>query len=520
MQTRRDSLLALAVFFLALAWVVVFSGGSPAYEPDSTSALHIAQNIAAGEGIVQKVAHLDGSPLEPSPTITKPPLFHVGVAGLISLGISAKNAGYIVSMTGFVAAVTLLFLLARQVLPPLPALVAPLLFALQVTSLRWGITVHEETLFIALAYATIWRLTALTGRFGEAGWGEHALVGVLAGLAMLASYQGLPVLIVATLFMAVLAWQLRRALPLLAYTGGLAVVGAWPFLRFVWLWLQGVRPGFDISGGSAYYKLLAGIASAFQNDFAGRQLVWLYDGSMSDMAIVCAFFLLLALLLVHAWRQPRLRPLATFVAVYVAMLVLQLGRMGFEFYTSRYSMPFNGPVLLFLVFALYELQRRWPSLHLPAAGGGLLAVAVLAYGQINRYPDLLKGHDELCPAPATMEWVRSHIPAGAAIASGQCGYQLLADSSAHFWVPIPPARDVHNPKRWTEDDLARVCEKSPAPWIVLFEWQDGRQIDPFRKEPGYGTYISALFDDQASARTELMARLDDGLVYRIKCDTP
>lgn len=519
MRNPGDTFLALAVLLLALVWVVVFSGGSPAYEPDSTSALHIAQNIAAGDGIVQKVAHLDGTPLAPNPSITKPPLFHLSVAGLVSMGLSAKNAGYIVSMGGFVAAVTLLFLLARQVLPPLPALVAPLLFALQVTSLRWGITVHEETLFIALTYATAWRLTRLSGRFAEAPWSEHAWVGALAGLAMLASYQGLPMLVVASLFMAILSWRQRRPRPLLAYAGGLALVGAWPFLRFVWLWLQGVRPGFDVTEGTAYYKLLAGIASAFQNDFAGRQLVWLYDGSASDTAMVAGFFLFLVFLLALAWRQPRLRPLAAFVAVYVAMLVVQMGRIGFQFYTSRYSMPFNGPVLLFLVFALYELQRRWSPLRLPLAAGGLLAMAVFAYGQIARYPDLLKGHDELCPAPASMAWIKAHIPPGAAIAAGQCGYQMLADSSAHFWVPIPPARDEHSPKRWTEDDLDRVCEKASAPWLVLFEKRDGTPIDPFRQDPGYGPFISALFEGQAGARMELAARLDDGLVYRIKCDT-
>jgi hypothetical protein len=191
--------------------------------------------------------------------------------------------------------------------------------------------------------------------------------------------------------------------------------------------------------------------------------------------------------------------------------------MGFQFYTSRYSMPFNGPVLLFLVFALYELQRRWSALRLPVAGAGLLAIALFANGQIVRYPDLMKGHAELCPAPATMAWLKTHIPSGAAIAAGQCGYQMLTDSSAHFWVPIPPARDAHNTKRWSEDDLRRVCEKSSAPWLVLFEGRDGTPIDPFRKEPGYGPFISGLYDGRPTAQTELVARLDDGLVYRIKC---
>lgn len=65
--------------------------------------------------------------------------------------------------------------------------------------------------------------------------------------------------------------------------------------------------------------------------------------------------------------------------------------------------------------------------------------------------------------------------------------------------------------------MERVCEKTPEPWLVLFDWRDSTRIDPFREEPGYGPLIDQLYAGQQSEQTVLAATLEDGLVYRINC---
>lgn len=513
----RDKLIALVVFALALLWLVLFAGGQPGYTPDGATNLHMAQNLAAGEGLVTKTIESGKTP-HPQPTVGKPPLYASSAASLIVLGIPPLYAAWVVSAGAYAAAVALLFILARQALPLWPALLVPVLFAAQVTSTRWGISIHEQSLFVALTFATLWRLTVLGGGpASSAHWGQYALVGTLAALAMITSYQGLPLLLVATVCVLVMAGRGQRFTALLAYAGGLILVAAWPFVRFVLLWTQGIRhPGFNEVGDS-YYRMLAGIVSAFQNDVFGRQLVWLYDGLPSDLLIVVGFFsLLLALLVYTAWRWAPWRPLAAFTVLYLVMLVAHLGQ-GKAIYEPRYSMPVNGLILLFVIYAFHELICRWKELRIPVAGFGVLALAVFAYAQISRYPDLLKGHGAMCPAPQTLAWIKSHIPSGAVIASTQCGYRIKAESIDYYWLPIPPARDFTVPRRWNEDDFLKMCSQTPSPWIVLFNNANGKPLDPFREKPGYGPYVETLFAGHSTTHAELVARTADGLVYQLNC---
>jgi hypothetical protein len=515
---RFHSAYAAALIFAAvLSWLLWMSGGQAGYSPDGATALHLAQNIASGHGLVINTVNPKNMPLQPRPWVTKPPLFPTAVSLAVFLGIPPKTAGLLISATSCAAAGTLLLLLARQLLPLWAALLVPLLFTAQVTSLRWGINIHEESLFVALSLATLWRLVVLRKNSADAHKAQYLLVGSLAALSVLTSYQGLPLLLLSLLYMILQSRKQKSHIPLLAFSIGMGITAIWPFLRFLTLWMDGIRPGFLTIHDTTYYQMVAGIASAFQNDTLGQLFVWLYDGSITDLTVLALLFLSLCGLFLVAWRKaPASHPLVLYTALYLVFLVVQLGGIGKHVFEPRYNMPINGLLLLFIVYAAFKLLRFLPHFRSAAAGMALLTIAFFLLGQFKRYPQLLDDHGDLCPARHTFSWVKTHVPSGAVVAATQCGYQLLVESNQHFWLPIPPARDVTNATRWNEDDFISACTVTDNIWIVLLNQSN---IDPFRTKPGYGTYVNELFERRPSSRTELVENLEDGIIYRIRCSS-
>ncbi len=510
-----DFLIAGLIFFTGVIWLYVFAGGTPAYTPDGATALHVAQNIATGDGIVVKIFSQENTVLEPTPTITKPPLYFLIVGALSWIGIEATFAGWAVSAAAWAAAVTLLFLLAKRALPAALAVLIPLLFALQLTNLRWGVSIHEQSLFVALCLAALWRLTELSVRSGRSPWAEYTLVGVLSALAMLTSYQGLPLLVVATAYVIILAGRKGGWSSVAAFASGVILIAAWPFVRFIRLWIAGIRPGFVVWEETTYYKMLAGVSSGFQNDVLGTLFVWLYDGSVLDIGLLSVFYLMLtAVALFSGWRRAELRPAAVFALVYLAMLIVRLGGTGVDSFEPRYNMPVYGLFFLFAVYAGSELFKRFNIVSSAATAVTITVTALFGYGQIGRYTQYQQFHGGLCPAPQTINWVKENIPRNSVIAAPQCGYRILAESNAHYWLPIPPAGDVRNMDRWSEQDFTLACAISNDLWIVLLK---GEIDDPFRESPGYGPFVDGLFSGESTTSTEIVARLDDGLVYRLKC---
>jgi len=519
LHSPRDGLdfrIEVIIFLSCLVWLLLLAGGKPSYDPDGGIELHIAQNVANGHGIVANIVSMDDPAPISEPWITKPPLLPLAVALLVLLGLPIKLAGLTVSLVACAAAAVFLYLIARHALPRVPAALVSLLFASQIVTARWGISVHEEALFVSLSFATLWRITKLQQIPHPAHWGEYVFVGVLAALAMLASYQGLPLLLVSAGYMAWLAHRAGRWALFSAFAAGVAVTAAWPFLRFIRLWLEGSRPGFDISNSTAYYEMLAGFASSFQNDVLGSQFIWLYNGSLLDVVVLSGFYLLLVILFAFVFlKSPGLRPLVLYVALYLVMLVVQLGGWGKNTYEPRISMPVYGPLFILALYALNVTMQGWKKLRLVGLGLGTLALTFFVYGQINRLPDLMAGHGSFCPSPETIGWVKAHIPEGAVIAAGQCGHELSAESASYYWLPIPPARDPRDDhRRWTESDFVKSCRQIGVRWIVLLTGKTG---DPFRDNPGYGPFVEQLFSSQPSTHTELVAKLTDGLVYRLHC---
>lgn len=512
--TRSDVWVALLLGLLTLAWLVFLADGRPEMDPDGARALHVAQNIAAGEGQIVKYVDLGETVRIAHADITKPPMFPALVGLLMLLGLSPKLAGWAVTFIGFAAATSFLYLLSRRVVSRAPALLVAGLFATLMTGVRWGINLHEESLFLALSFAALWLQMGLAP--GQSNLlSRQFLAGMLAGLAMLTSYQGLPLLISLGVFAARLAWLAGSPRPLLAYGGGLILVGVLPLVNFLGIWMSGTRPGFDSVGTTTWYAILSGVVSAWQRGFLGGLHLWLDDGSPSDLVVVSAFYAALVALLALSWRDARQRVLVLYVVLYMALVIVQLGGYGRAYYETRYNMPVETVIVLMAA----ALAGGWLA-RVPRAGRqilaavGLLALAGYGYAQFNRYQEMMADRKgEFCPAPESIAWIKGHIPAGSVILGSQCTYQLFAESNAYHWLAIPPARDEETEeRRWSEQDLLTAAQRAGSQWVVLIT---GRQ-EPLMPKPGYGPFVEGLLSGRGSDRVSLEARLPDGLIYRIR----
>ena len=524
MFAKSDIWLALLVALFAFAASVFVADGRPQLGPDGANALHSAQNLAHGEGLSSKIIGAQ-STLQPQAVITKPPLYPYTIAALIKLGVAPKAAGWIIAQLSFAFAAGLLYLLARRVLPWGPALLAGALFSMQMSGLRWSMNVHEEWLFIALTFFSLLVFSVLRER-GATGlrWG-WVLLGVISAAAVLTSYPG--VALVMTIGLLLLAAVARKQLPaqaLLLYLFGVAVAGLPPLLRFVSLWAGGLRPSFDEGAQPTWFPIAAGLTSTFQVDFAGRLLFWLYDPTTLAMFAIVGAFVLVAALLFAASRHRNLRPVALYIAIYLLVVVVQLAASGKAAFEPRYALPVEGLLLLLgvaLAWRWSQHERRF--LRMTSIILSMLAVAVFVSGQVHKFrefdvfPTGVKSSREYCPAPQTIAWIKQHIPAGAAVMGTQCTYQLIAESSDYYWLPIPPADEyASSPRyheRWQEADLLRISRSSNAKWIVLLSGDKG---DPYADKPGYGEFVGQLLGGSAgTARIKLAARFSDGMVYRI-----
>ncbi len=514
-STRSDVWAALLIGLLTLAWLVFLADGRPGLDPDGARALHVAQNIATGEGQVIKYVDMDKG-LTSHPDITKPPLFPAVIALFILAGIVPKFAGWAVTFIGFAAATSFLYLLSRRVTSQAPALLVAGLFATLMTGVRWGINLHEESLFLMLSFAALWLQMGINPSAEAPGSWRQFFVGVLAGLAMLTSYQGLPLLISLGGFALWHAWQMRSPRPLMAYIGGLILVGALPLLHFLNTWNSGIRPGFD-KGEPTWYITIAGEVSAWQRAFLGDLYVWLEDGSLSDLIIVGTFYTGLIALLALSWRNDhRLRLLVIYVTMYLVMVIMQLGGGGKPYFETRYNMPVETLIVLMgIIFAgtLVRLMPRMGRHGLTVLG--LLALLGYGHAQFNRYQEMMTDRKgEFCPAPASIAWIKQHIPVDSVIMGSQCTYQLFAETNAYNWLAIPPARSEETPPpRWSEQDLLAAAQRAGSQWVVLIT---GKQQEPLMPKPGYGPFVEGLFAGRGSDHVHLAVRLPDGLIYRIR----
>lgn len=525
MLSKADFIVATMFFLLALGASYLAADGRPRLEPDGASAVHVGQNLANGEGLVNRVAGDSSVPL-PRPVVTKPPLFPILIAALTKMGVTPKIAGWTIVHLSFAFAAASVYLLARLVLPAAVAALISTFFSVQTSGLLWSITLHEEWLFIALSLAALLILSALRERPQPAHNAWWGLLGVVSGITLLSSYQGVPLVLTvgAVLFFDGTrnskAWRCFGS-----YVLGLVAIGIFPLMRFLILWGAGIKPSFDLGGEPTWLVISAGLIHTLQNDFLGRLLVWLGNASPGHIAVLIGSYAALGLLLVAAARRKALMPVSLYVAVYVLLLILQLGGGGRSSFEARMAVPVEALLLLILTAVLWQLASSNRRLvRTGALATALLGAALYVNAQYHGFQELAgigntaRASREFCPSPQTIAWVKRNIPPGAIILSPQCGCQLLADTSQVYWIAIPPANEyASSPRfheRWSEADFLRVSRATGAKWIVILQGEKG---DPLREKPGYGAFVDRLLAGEPGTRqVRQVAKFIDGAVYSIE----
>lgn len=520
---------ALLVFLLALLASTAVAGGRWGLGVDGAILLSVAQNIADGVAIAPSIVYAGEAfatdPPQLTPELSKPPLFAALVALLLKLGLEPKTAGWVLTQGSFAAAAVLFLRLAMHSLPLGAALAVTCLFVFQMSALIWSVYIKEDILFVAFSLAALLVLAKLRDRTAEApGW-QWLGLGALCAAAVLTRYLGVALIGAVLLVLALDALRDRRGLrPVYWYFAGLTAIGFLPFIRFVLLWSAGGRPAFFVAPDTTYYLTLAGILQSFQRDYVGVLFAWLLDGSKLDYAVVAAAVAAISGLLGWAFRVPDLRPLSLFVGLYLVTLIVQIGKLGLPYYEPRYSLPVEG---LLLLIASVLIARLLPRLSRPGSVSLLLAsaVAVVIYGagqarrfmEFRQFPDGVANSREYCTAPETFEWLRANVPAKSTVMATDRFYQVIAETNAYYWLPIPPATlyavdSGYYNERWNEPDILRIGQESRATWLVLLTCHDG---DPLAVDPGYGPFVSRLFEGHGTAAVKLRARFGDGLVYEI-----
>ena len=521
---KREGLIAVIAFSVALMASLLYADGRYGLEPDGARELSAAHSLASGEGLVEKVIH-DVGPPRPLPIVTKPPLFILLLAAAAKLGFNPKEAGWFISQMSFAASAGFLYALARLALPSGVALLVSVLFSVQIAGLHWSIFPREDSLFVTLIVASLWLCGRVAQGQADSRKGSWFMLGALVAATVLTRYLGVALLIAISSVL-LLDWAQRRigVRELAFFAGGVTVVGIAPLTRFLILFGGGTKPAFYAGQDYTWFPIMAGVVHALQRDYLGRSIVWLYDQTLGDWLLLGVSFAALCALLLFATRERALLPLSAFVAVYLMTLIGQLAWSGLDFFEARYAMPVEGLLLILMAWLVWKIALRLgPQLRAVCAVGALAAVGIFLLGQVARFKEISSftvGPDasrEYCPASQTIGWVKQNIPAGSVIMGPQCFYQLLAETGQYYWLPVPPADEYNSSSRfqvrWAEDDFLRAARRTGAKWVVMLNGPSG---DPLSKKPGYGTFVTDLLAGKETATIRRVAAFTDGFVYSIQ----
>jgi len=523
---KFDLVLAAALFFIAIGTSLLVADGRYGLEPDGARELHTAQNILAGEGLVDKVVRETSGAPTPHQLVTKPPLYHLSIALLMKMGLAPKLAGWSISQGSFAISAPLLYCLARIALPVFPAFLVGFLFCFQMSGLIWSIYIREDMLFLSLTYASLLIMGLLRGKVkGFKRW-LWVLLGVMTACAVLTRYLGIA--LAATITIVLLANTIRdrkHMQDFLLYLAGLAATALFPLLRFVSLWCyKGVGPAFYKGIESTWFTIAAGLISTFQRDFAGRLLVWLYNQSITDLLILIGSFVILGALLLAADKRRTLMPISIYIGCYLLFLITKLASNGLPSFEPRYAMPVEGLLILLVTAVVWQgIQMGNKQVRVFLITVSMAALVIFFSGQFHRFrnfhafPNGIESSREICPSPKTIAWIQENIPPGSVIMGTQCCFQLLAETNDYYWLPIPPADEYSaSPRfhqRWDEAAFIDAAHTTGARWIAILLGERG---DPLADKPGYGPFVTRLLDGQGTNIIKQAARFSDGIVYSMQ----
>ncbi|MFC1630588.1 ArnT family glycosyltransferase [Pseudomonadota bacterium] len=524
-MNKYDIALASAAFLIALMSSLLLSGAQVGFTPDGAYALNIAQNLADGEGQVSKRISIDTIPAAARPVITKPPLFPLVVAAVITIGVPPKIAGQVITLLSFALSIATLYLLARLYIPRLPALIVSALHAIQMSGLGWSVLIHEQWLFILMMYISLLILVKLREQPEDTSKWAWVLLGISVAAAILSSYQGLPLVI--TVSAIVIIDTVRQKCSwkqMCLYAGGMAALGLVPLVRFLNYFAQGTRPGFITGSDPTWYSIGVGLIHTLQIDYFGQLFFWLGDRSSTDVFILATSLGLLLFVMLLASEKRNIMPVSAFIICYLAILVIRFSINGVPYLEKRFVLSIEGLLILVIAVALiHGINSSKRYFRIVAITASSLLIMLFVSGQFQRYIKFSEkiaasgGSLEYCPAPTTIDWVKKNINPGSVIMSPQCGYQILAETNDYYWLPIPPSDEyitsTKYQERWDEEDILRISKATGTGWIVILS---GKKIDPKFENPGYGPFVSKLMEGfDSNDKIRKIVTLPDGIVYRV-----
>lgn len=228
MSVTRPAALGTVATGLAAAGVLAWVGPRiERFTTDSESYLDVAQNLLAGQGLVQNVVDF-WRPAVPEPLGLWPPLYPTLVAAVSSIAGPPERAALLVSGASFVAFAMAFFALASRALPGGLAALATTIGVLLLPGVAVaGASAWSEPLFLFFVTAGLTGLVDLLSG-SRAGRGLALLSGLCFGAAALTRYAGVPLAIGAVLVAATRGAAGRSRGAAVAFaSGALVPPGLW-----------------------------------------------------------------------------------------------------------------------------------------------------------------------------------------------------------------------------------------------------------------------------------------------------
>lgn len=340
MRLSKQEVIAWALVALSIVSLNAARYGSPIVSDDSFQYMSIAENLAQGNGIRTSIVHFDQERSHgelPAPVTWFPPGYPALIALVMLAGVSALWAGFLVSSISLCVLIPITLWLCRWYGLSLPAsrLVVFCLIA-NGTAITFSSAVVTEPLFTAFSTASMAMLLAASSESRKEqpgrGLGLWALCGLSMGLSCWVRYAGLFLFISVAFYLALDVVLRRRqnlrgpflalataALPIAVLLGrNLYLVGDWRGGNSKETLRSGLEVGKQLV--VSVYRLFFGAIRADRLGVAEFLLAF--------VGAACAFVVLRSLLQ-HRERvagelkdRPGLLPLATYLAVYMGMMLL------------------------------------------------------------------------------------------------------------------------------------------------------------------------------------------------------
>jgi 4-amino-4-deoxy-L-arabinose transferase-like glycosyltransferase len=346
-STRAAACCVAALAIGAAALVLIGTRHGPGIEPDSTSYISAARNLASGRGY----RDFTGQPLTHFP-----PGFPTPLAVGAWLGISPTTAARLVNAVSLATIVSLGWLLARRhARALLVTLGATVLIAFSFGLVHFADGVLSETMFVAVTVAFLLALENAVTYQAKRGVAWSAVAGVAIGFAFAIRYAAFALFLAGVIALVVSWWGARKPRLIARVAAFVAAASLMPLAWLAWSASNGVGSKRFTPTTSTHESLVTFLKTLLEN--AGS----LFLPQSAPSSLSGAFFvLLLGVASLGVWfarRESSMRrgpdtpwtlvPLVSFVVVY-ALFVVATHRVVGTSWDARLWSPIYVPAVILL----------------------------------------------------------------------------------------------------------------------------------------------------------------------------